>query len=448
MSKRRSAKFTFPDRYQPLPADWDPCRLRDLAKIVGGGTPSTDEPSYWDGDIPWLTPTEMNNITGRFATTSEKLVTHLAIDSSNCQLLPIGSIVITTRGTIGKAAIAGVPLTCNQSCEALLPKDRSNGDFLYYLLTFCQPIIERFGAGTTFMSVTRRDIRDIQFVVPKNSEQERISQILTKVDDVIDIARQEVEGAQRLKTALIQLLFTKGLPGRHRRFKQTKIGQIPEKWDVRTIRSVLAEPAFSGVSPESRADPPGTPILNVSCVKNGRCDPSALTYVDVDEATIKECEARKGDFFVLRGNGNREYVATGGVLEVGPPNNCIFSDKLIRLRFNAELVAEGFIPLMWQSYSFLRRLQSKAESGSGLWMMSKRDIRREFFACPKKDEQEEIVSTLRSAQIAIDACNSKANALERLKRSLLQNLLTGRIRLGASTAEVISSYPSRNGVAK
>jgi type I restriction enzyme, S subunit len=78
-------------------------------------------------------------------------------------------------------------------------------------------------------------------------------------------------------------------------------------------------------------------------------------------------------------------------------------------------------------------------------MMSKRDIRRELFASPKKDEQQEIVSTLRSAQVAIDACNSKINALERLKRSLLQNLLTGRIRLGTSTARVISSYPSSNG---
>jgi type I restriction enzyme S subunit len=249
------------------------------------------------------------------------------------------------------------------------------------------------------------------------------------VGDSIRTATAELDKLKRLKIALLQQLFTKGVAGRHQRFKKTRIGEIPEKWDVRTIQSMLAEPPFSGVSPESRADPPGTPILNVSCVKNGRCDPAAITYVDVDQATIDECLARKGDFFALRGNGNREYVATGGLLDVEPPVDCIFSDKLIRLRFNTELVAEGFIPLMWQWHGFLRRLQSKAESGSGLWMMSKRDIRRELFAYPKKDEQEEIVATLCSAQVSIDTCSSKADALERLKRSLLQNLITGKVRL-------------------
>jgi type I restriction enzyme S subunit len=274
------------------------------------------------------------------------------------------------------------------------------------------------------------DAKKCWIAVPPHPQDAVIGSLIRHIDQLIAAARTEHEKGRRLKNALLQQLFTKGLPSRHKSFKKTKIGEIPEEWDVRTIRSVLSEPPFSGVSPESRSEPPGTPILNVSCVKSDRCDPGALTYVDVDEATIEECQARKGDFFVLRGNGNREYVATGGLLEIEPPKDCIFSDKLIRLRFNAELVAEGFIPLMWQSYSFLRRLQSKAESGSGLWMMSKRDIRKELFTYPKKDEQEEIVATLRRAQDMIDSCDSKVIALERLKRSLLQNLLTGRIRLG------------------
>jgi len=77
-------------------------------------------------------------------------------------------------------------------------------------------------------------------------------------------------------------------------------------------------------------------------------------------------------------------VATGGYLAVEPDPPCIFSDKLIRIRFKSDMIAESFIPMMWQSSAFLHRFQSKAESGSGLWMMSKRDISQGVFCPPPK----------------------------------------------------------------
>src|SRR5665213_1544463 len=96
---------------------------------------------------------------------------------------------------------------------------------------------------------------------------------------------------------------------------------------------------------------------------------------------------RKETSSYLRGNGNREYVGTGGWLRVDPPENCIFSDKLIRLRFDKGRVVEGFYPYLWQSRAFQIRLQSKAQSSSGLWMINKRDISREWVALPPMDEQ-------------------------------------------------------------
>lgn len=132
---------------------------------------------------------------------------------------------------------------------------------------------------------------------------------------------------------------------------------------------------------------------------------------------------------MLRGNGNRDFVATGGLLRQTPAVDTIYSDKLIRLRFNSEDVADRFVPYLWQSKAFLNRLQSKAESGSGLWMMSKRDICRELFACPPPDEQEEIVALLDSTEEQLNAQNKKVEALMGVKRSLLQNLLTGKIRI-------------------
>lgn len=423
---------TFIERFG-VPKGWDAKRLCELAGFAGGGTPDSTVSAYWDGDIPWLTPTEMTEIEGRFAYTSERQITEAGMASARCSRLEPGTLVMSTRGTVGSVVIAGVPLTCNQSCEALLPVDGVDSDYLYFLLSYWRPLIERYGAGTTFKSITRRDIRHVCFSVPDRDEQKRISQVLAGVEEALSAVRGQLAAARRLKTALMQQLFTKGIPGRHRKFKTVTLGRheytMPDEWQVKRIQDVLIEPPFNGVSPQSRPDPPGTPILNVACISEGQCDPSAVTYVDIDDETLNKCEARQGDFYVLRGNGNREYVGAGGWLRTPLVERCIFSDKLIRLRFDQEQVADGFTQFMWQSHSFLRRLQSKAESGSGLWMMSKRSIRHEYFLCPQKDEQQEIVNAVNAVNHSIATLQDKAAALLRLKKSLLQNLLTGKVRV-------------------
>lgn len=260
-------------------------------------------------------------------------------------------------------------------------------------------------------------------------EQHRIAAALKLADDAIQKALAELDATLELKRSLMNSLFLFGMPGRHNDFQDTKIGPIPQAWTIRTIRSVLADKPDSGTSPLSRPDPPGTPILNVSCVKEGVCSPAEVTYVDVSADEIERYRTQAGDFFVLRGNGNRDYVATGGLLRQTPETDTIYSDKLIRLRFNSEDVADRFVPYLWQSKVFLNRLQSKAESGSGLWMMSKRDICRELFACPPPEEQEEIVALLDSTEEQLNTQNKKVEALMGVKRSLLQNLLTGKIRI-------------------
>ena len=291
-------------------------------------------------------------------------------------------------------------------------------------------IVERVQQQSTQMrNLNWRDYQRLMLPWPEVDEQRRIASTLKLADDAIQKARMELDATRELKRSLMASLFVLGMPGRHTEFQETKIGLIPQSWTVRTIKSVLAAKPDSGTSPLSRPDPPGTPILNVSCVKDGVCSPAEVTYVDVSADEIERYRTQAGDFFVLRGNGNRDFVATGGLLRQTPAVDTIYSDKLIRLRFNSEDVADRFVPYLWQSKAFLNRLQSKAESGSGLWMMSKRDICRELFACPPPDEQEEIVALLDSTEEQLNAQNKKVEALMGVKRSLLQNLLTGKIRI-------------------
>lgn len=263
------------------------------------------------------------------------------------------------------------------------------------------------------------------------AEQSDIAEALKVADDQIHAIDMQMRKAERVKKSLLQTLFVCGLPGTKVSTTHSKIGPVPSHWAFQRIGKTFREPPFSGVSPESRPNPPGIPILNVSCVNDGECTLSNITYVDLDEATVKANSALKGDFFVLRGNGNRDYVGTGGWLRVEPPEECVFSDKLIRLRFDKDRVEDGFFPYLWQSRDFQIRLQSKAQSGSGLWMMTKRDISREWVALPPKHEQIEMIGILNSATECISALQNQLIAARRVKQSLLQNLLTGKIRLKA-----------------
>jgi len=337
-------------------------------------------------------------------------------------------ILVGRKGSVGEVHFSEKPFWPIDTVYYVRRLGQDNWRFLYYLLTHLN--LGQLNAATGVPGLTRRDAHFILGAFPPASEQDEIASILKLADEAIAAAEAKLTAARRLKTALMQQLFTRGIPGCHTHFRQTKIGEIPEMWKVATIQSVLDGQPFNGVSPQSRPEPPGTPILNVTCIDDGLCTTNYISYVDIDEQTAEECRARRGDFYVLRGNGNRESVATGGLLAEEPEVPTIFSDKLIRLRFQPSKVVERFVPYLWQSLNFLHRLQSKAESGSGLWMISKRDIRKEIFAYPpSKDEQREMVSLVDASIANIAACEAELRTLDHLKRSLLQNLLTGRVRV-------------------
>jgi type I restriction enzyme S subunit len=413
------------------PLDWVIKELSALADVVGGGTPDTGNSEYWNPpEVAWATPTDITACDDTVLSKTERSISQAGLNNCSAALLPIDATLLTSRATIGECRLAGMPVATNQGFASLVPKEGVDSHFLFYLAQWLRPVLTRLAAGTTFVEVSRREVRRVNACVPSDPlERTRIGEILSSTDAALASSRERLTAAVRLRQSLLQQLFTRGIPNLHTRFKETKIGNVPEVWDVKNIGSVLGEPPFSGVSPQSRPDPPGTPILNVECIDDGLCTTEHVSYVDVDETTLQECRAKEGDFFVLRGNGNREYVASGGLLREEPKAVTIFSDKLIRLRFKESEVAERFIPYLWQSHSFLRRLQSKAESGSGLWMMSKRDIRREVFAKPPVPEQREIVALIDAAIESVTACRDEVHAIDRLKRSLLQNLLTGKVRV-------------------
>ena len=398
-----------PDR-SLIPADWTVARIREVASFKAGGSFGLTMSDYVTEGTPAYTAEGQNG----FAPIEE-------FDTK--------AVIVSSIGALcGKSFYAEGPFTTLANIQVIFGDEEKVSNYFLWSLLNDRAYWAPYQTAQPFIRPS--DIQKSWIPVPATrEEQTRIAETLKAADDQIRAIEDQLRKAQRVKDALLQSLFLEGRPGSSYPKNQTKIGQIPSHWEFQRIGKTFRETPFNGISPASRPNPPGTPILNVSCIKNGVCATELVTYVDVDEAAIRANSAERGDFFVLRGNGNRNYVGTGGWLRVDPPDNCIFSDKLIRLRFDTSRVVDGFYPYLWQSRAFQIRLQSKAQSSSGLWMMNKRDISREWVALPPKNEQSEIVEILDAATDNHLALAKKLATARRLKQSLLQNLLTGKIRL-------------------
>jgi type I restriction enzyme S subunit len=426
-----------------IPEDWDAKPLRSLIAEQFAGDWGSDE---GEASVAVLRSTNLTN--DGLIDFGDVATRYFPKEKAEAFGLKKGDLLIERSGggpdqPVGRVGFVErtLPETTVSNFVQVLRADaeKVHAGFLGWALFELQRtgIVERVQQQSTQMrNLNWRHYQRLLLPWPEIDEQRRIAGAIRVADDAIQKARAQLDATVELKRSLLNSVFAFGLPGQHTAIQGTKIGLIPAGWEVRSIRSVLAEKPDSGTSPLSRPDPPGTPILNVACVKNGVCALADVTYVDVESADIERYRTKAGDFFVLRGNGNRDLVATGGLLREDPSVDTIYSDKLIRLRFDASAVVDRFVPYLWQSRMFLTRLQSKAESGSGLWMMSKRDICRELFARPPTDEQSEIVALLDCAEQNMVAHRAKVEALSELKRALLHNLLTGKIRIPEGVLDV------------
>lgn len=136
-----------------MPDGWQDLTLAEIATVAGGGTPSRREPAYWNGDIPWATPTDVTGLSGRAISETGAMITEVGLTSSSARLLPPDSLLMTTRATIGACAINRVPMATNQGFQNLVPKRSTGVDFLCYLIQHHKRRLKRLAAGSTFPGI-------------------------------------------------------------------------------------------------------------------------------------------------------------------------------------------------------------------------------------------------------------------------------------------------------
>ena len=191
-----------------IPADWEVVRLGEIADVVGGGTPARGTAEFWGGTIPWVVPSELTGLHGRYLSRTNETITAAGMKSAGLQLLPSGSVLLTSRATVGVAAINLVPVATNQGFQNLAVKDDADNLWLYYRISSMQRELERRAAGSTFLEVSRDSVRSLPVALPPIAEQRAISATLDCVDSTIERAKAEQDALRSHKESTANVLLT------------------------------------------------------------------------------------------------------------------------------------------------------------------------------------------------------------------------------------------------
>jgi type I restriction enzyme S subunit len=188
--------------------EWTDATISSLARVTGGGTPSTRMPAYWGGDIPWFTPAEIRADGSGLVSRSERTITLDGLANSAASLLPPGTVLVTSRATIGNCAVAALPVTTNQGFASMIPKDGRSTWFLYYWTQQNKSELESRAAGSTFLEVSAGKVASIPMRHPDLNEQEAIGQALRDADLELDTLGVRLAKARAIKSGMMQELLT------------------------------------------------------------------------------------------------------------------------------------------------------------------------------------------------------------------------------------------------
>ena len=246
-TKRKVPKLRFPG----FTEDWEQRKLGEIATVTGGGTPSTNISEYWNGDIDWYSPVEIGE--NRYVSGSIRKITKLGLEKSSAKILPVGTVLFTSRAGIGNTAILQVEGCTNQGFKSITPNLNELDTYFLYTMT---PKLKRYGeitgAGSTFVEVSGKQMEQMNLMVPSLEEQKRVSELFKTMDDAITLHQRKLENLKLKKKALLQKLF----PKNGEQFPELRFPGFTDAWEQRKSEDIFISITDKGHS--------GLPVLSAS----------------------------------------------------------------------------------------------------------------------------------------------------------------------------------------
>lgn len=383
-----------------IPKDWQIKNVGDIFDIRNGTTPSTKDTRYWsENQINWVTPSDLNKLNGKqINSQSTRMISKIAFNECNLTLMPIDSLIMSTRAPVGYVSLVKKETTFNQGCKGLIPKKNNVHSYyyLYYLLKSKEKL-QSISGGSTFQELSKSSLSKYSVPLPPLPEQQKIASILFKVDKHISFTESIIEKTEELKKGLMQQLLTKGIG--HTKFKKTEVGVMPNEWDVVRLDEVLTLQRGHDLPLKDRNEG-NIPVIGSNGIvgyhNEIKCEGPCVSMGR--SGTIGNIYYFEGDYW--------------------PLNTTLFIKDFKNNH-------PKFIYFLLQSIDY-----SRFNSGTSVPTLNRNLVHPHKIVFPSDiGEQQKIAFILSKVDTQITDNKNYLSHLQELKKGLMQDLLTGKVRV-------------------
>ena len=339
------------------------------------------------------------------------------------------------RPYLRKAAPAPFDGLCSTDILPLFGRNRLDTRYLAQLAQWCplQQHAVATSSGTKMPRTSWAQLGAFTFALPPLPEQREIAAILSSVDDAIEKTQEVIDQVQVVKRGLMQELLTRGLPGRHTRFKQTDIGEIPERWQIAVLDEVL-DGIEAGWSPKCEgrpADPNEWGVLKVSSISSGRFKQHENKALDDGLEPRPQVEVKYGDVLIARASGVLELVGRSAFVHE-TRGKLMLSDKTLRLHVKKSVLRPMFLNLLLDNPRVRQQVLLRT-TGSHMRNITQQALRGVPIPVPSLLEQDRIENLEFLASARLDQERESLRQLDALKSALMSVFLTGELRVTRNT---------------
>ena len=390
-------------RFSEFKEIWKETILGKLGVFLGGGTPESSNKDYWNGNIPWISSSDIseNNIHEISITRN---ITEDAVKESATKIIPKNSILIVSRVGIGKFAVANEDLCTSQDFTNLITDQ--NSYFLAYYFLARVNIFKRLSQGTSIKGFTGQDIKDAKFKLPQIAEQQKIATFLTAVDEKINLLQKKKKGLEQYKKGVMQQIFSQKL-----RFKKEDGSDFPD-WEEKKLGEIGKIINGLTYSPSDINDD-GILVLRSSNVKNRMIELNDNVFVNVEEE--KYNQVIENDILICVRNGSKRLIG----------KNAIITKKYEGLAFGAFMTVyrSDFNLFLFHFFdSTYYKKEVHKNLGATINSINVSDLKNFKVPFPCKKEQSQLATFLSSIDYKIELINIQLEKTQQFKKGLLQQM--------------------------
>lgn len=393
-------------------------RLGDVCKVISGSTPKREIAEYWDGAIPWVTPKEISRLASPFLWESAEKITKAGFGSCSTTMLPVDSLLLSSRAPIGLLAINKIPVCTNQGFKSLIPSKEVNVEYLYYVLKANVSSLQARGNGATFKELAKPAVENFEILLPHIDDQIRIAHLLGKVQGLIAQRKQHLQQLDALLKSVFLEMF--GNPVRNEK-----------GWNKKRFGDLLVE-IESGKSPKCEARPASENewgVLKLGAVTKCSYDDHENKALPENVPPSVRDEVQTGDLLFSRKNTYELVAACAYVFATRP--RLLMPDLIFRFVFRGDV---GVNPIyMWKlltAESQRKTIQSLAAGAAGsMPNISKTNLREAQLPIPPLPLQERFAVIVEKVEGLKSRYQKSLTDMEALYGALSQQAFKGELDL-------------------